>query len=257
MESMDFLILDHFLYSFHASAFEKLKPLCDILKHCEHTTVVRPDVSYEGVYLISQNGSYLELLLNTDDDPNIFALAISSISPQEGDVNELPRRFPTLNWATQQIFDSDNQPWHTYFGQAPIEEAVKQLVVLWAMQYQNLARHRPYQFRQTPQPKEHFGVREFVGTKLKIPKKALNIVKVQSQWLPGKHRIGTKTARLHIPTASQNMFEVTMESNENINESIPLSITMRLSAEADMESQELEGLRLTRRNDILIIDFLD
>lgn len=255
MAFQDLLLLDHFLYSFKTSDFNRLKMLCEVLKHCEHTKVVRPDASYEGVYLLARDGSYLELLLNPEKTPNKFALAVSTLSPNQTQLNELPKRYPHLSWSTQQIFDADNKPWHTYFGQHPLDEVVKQGIILWAMQYQNLRRHRPYQYQKKPRPQEDYTIQEFTATRFKIPPRYLDIVRVQSQWVPGNHTIGDKKAILRILNPSLNEFEIIMEVDEAKSESKPVSVTMQLVEDAELKSQEVKGLRLTRQQNSIIINF--
>lgn len=252
---MDTFTLDHFLFSFHPTRFAALPVLSEVFKNCEHTVVTRPDVSYEGVYLIAYNGNYLELLKYDEEYPNIFGAAVSSLFPEKNDADQLPELFPELPWTSTQIFDNKHKPWFTHYGQAEAEEAVKQKVIFWAMHYHNFSRHRPYSFRKTPPPIDEFSVQEFLFTKCKIPVEAREVVKQQSQWLPGSHKFQKKHVTLSIPNASQNKFEIVLEFDENTSESEPLSVTMRLLEKSKLPIDEYKGFQLIQKADLLTMNF--
>ncbi|MFX1301321.1 MAG: hypothetical protein ACFFAL_01335 [Promethearchaeota archaeon] len=249
--------LDHFLFSFHPTRFAVLPVLCGILRNCEHTVVSRPDISYEGVYLIAHNGNYLELLKYDEEYPNIFGAAISSLFPDKGDTNQLPKLFPELPWANTQIFDDKHNPWFTHYGQAEAEEAIKQKVIFWAMHYQNLSRHRPYSFRKKPPSRDEFSVQEFLSARGKIPVEAREIIKQQAQWLPGTQRFEKKRVTLTIPNASQNKFKLELDFDENTTDSLPVNVTLRLLGNIEIPSKEYKGFQLTQKKDVLIMNFTD
>jgi hypothetical protein len=207
------------------------------------------------VYLLARDGSYLELQKNPEKTPSTFALAICLLSSHQERLNLLPKRFPELPWSTHQIFDADNKPWHTYFGQAPVEDAVKQGIILWAMQYHNLRRHRPYQYKKKPPSKKEYTIQEFRATRFKIPRRYLEVVKLQSQWVPGNHTISENKAILRILNPGLNEFEIIMEVDEEAAESKPISVTMQLVEKAKLESQEVKGIRLTRQQNAVIMNF--
>ncbi|MFX0169535.1 MAG: hypothetical protein ACFE89_09315 [Candidatus Hodarchaeota archaeon] len=251
----DLLLLDHFLYSFNTPVFNRLKTLSDLIKNCEYSIITRPDTSYEGVYLFAQDGSYLEMYKNPVQTPNIFALAFSSLSSDQETVGELPTRFPTLQWASEQILDAENKPWYTYFGQAPIAATRQQGIVLWAMQYHNLRRHRSYQYHKKTPSRKKFTVQEFTATRFKIPPRYLEIVRTQSQWIPGNHNITDSKAVLRVLNPSLNVFEAIMEVDKDKAESKPVSVTMQLVEGAQITSKHIKGIRLTRQQNTLIINF--
>ena len=255
MSVENLLLLDHYLFSFNTPAFNRLKALCNIFKNCEYSEITRPDTSYQGVYLFARDGSYMELYQNPAHTPNVFALALTTLSPSQEAVIELPKRFSTLQWATQQIHDADNKPWYTYFGQFPVTSSLQQGVVLWAMQYQNLRRHRPYQYHRKSPSKKKFTVQEFTATRFKIPSRYLEVVRTQSQWVPGNHSISDTKAVIRVLNPSLNIFEIIMEVDEEKAESKPVSATMKLVEGAKIASQQIRGTRLTRQNDTLIINF--
>ena len=255
MALQDLLILDHFLYSFKIPIFNRLKSLGDSLKNCEYRKITRPDTSYEGVYIFAQDGSYLELLKNPEQTPNVFALAVSSLSPKQETVKALPSLYPKLQWSTQQIQDTDNKPWYTYYGQSPIQDTQQQGLVLWAMQYHNLRRHRPYQYQKKLPSKKKFTIKEFISTRIKIPPRHLDLIRVQSQWIPGNHSISDQKVVLHVLNPSFHEFEIIMEVDEEKAENKPMSVTMRLVEGTEIESQEVKGIHLTRLQNMLIINF--
>ena len=255
MSVENLLLLDHFLFSFNTPAFNRLKALSDVFKNCEYSEIKRPDASYEGVYLFARDGSYLEMYQNPTHTPNVFALALTTLSPSQEAITELPERFPTLQWATQQIQDAQNKPWYTYYGQFPVESSLQQGVVLWAMLYHNLRRHRPYQYRKKSPSKKKFTIQEFTATRFKIPPRYLEVIRTQSQWVPGNHSISDSKAVIRVLNPSLNIFEIVMEVDEEKAESKPVSATMQLVEGTPIESQQIKGTRLTRQHDTLIINF--
>jgi hypothetical protein len=255
MALQDLIILDHFLYSFEVPAFNRIKSLCDIIKHCEYHKIDRPDATYEGVYLFAQDGSYLEMLKHPLQSPKIGALAVSSLSPNQEPVRLLPSRYPQLQWFTHQIRAADDKPWYTYFGQVPIEEIQRQGFMLWAMLYDNLQRHRAFQYQKKPPSNKEFTVQEITATRIKMPSRYLDTLRHQSQWLPGDHNISDSKIILRIVNPSFHEFEVTIEADKHETESKFVSVTMKLNSEARIESQQIKGFRLTRLQDKLVLNF--
>ena len=255
MAIQDLIILDHFLYSFEVPAFNRLTSLCEIIKHCNHHKIDRPDASYEGVYLFAQDGSYLEMLKHPMQTPKIGALAVSSLSKDQEPVRLLPSRHPQLQWFTHQIRDADNQPWYTYFGQVPIEEIQRQGFMMWAMLYDNLRRHRAYQYQKKPPSDKEFSIKEITAVRIKMPSRYLDVVHQQVQWLPGNHSISDNKIILRALNPSLNEFEVTIETDQQETENKFVSVTMQLNSKAQIESQQVKGIRLTRLQDKLVLNF--
>ncbi|MFW9934961.1 MAG: hypothetical protein ACFFDU_05585 [Candidatus Thorarchaeota archaeon] len=255
MALQDLLILDHFLYTFSLPVFKRLKALCSLLKKCEYRQIVRPDARYDGVYLIAQDGSYFEMLRHEEQTPNIFSLAMASLSPTQDTVRLLPSRYSDLNWFTQKIHDSEDKPWYTYYGQIPITEIHRQGLIMWAMLYHNLRRHQPYQYQKKPPSTKDFTIKEFTAARIQIPPSYLDLIRVQSQWVPGNHTISDQKVILRLLNPSFNEFEVSLEVDAEKAQSRPISISMQLVKEAPIESQQIKGIHLTRLQDKLIINF--
>ena len=54
--------LDHFYSSFSEPQFNSLKVLVDIFKNTKYLNIEREDLSYEGIYIRTLHGHYIELL---------------------------------------------------------------------------------------------------------------------------------------------------------------------------------------------------
>jgi hypothetical protein len=255
MALQDLLILDHFLYSFDVPAFNRLRALINVLKNCEYKQVTRPDSSYEGVYLIAHDGSYLELLKHPMQTPSAFALALSSLSTSQETVNQLPKLHPKLQWFTHKVSDSNNTPWYSYYGQVPITETQRQELIIWAMLYHNLRRHRPYQYYKKPPSKREFSIQEFTAVRIKMPARYIDLARLSSQWVPGTHSFSDQKATLRILNPSFHEFEISLEIDKEKPESKLVSVTMELVEDAQLESQQIKGIRLTRLQNTLILNF--
>lgn len=254
MAIQDLIILDHFLYSFEVPVFNRIKNLSELIKQCKHHTINRPDASYEGVYLFAQDGSYLEMLKHPIQTPRVGALAVSSLSPNQEPVRLLPSRYPQMQWFTHQIQAADNQPWYTYFGQVPIEEIHGQGFMLWAMLYDNLRRHRAYQYQKKAPSDKEFTIKEFTAARIKMPSRYLDAIRHQSRWLPGNHNVSDNKIILRVVNPSFNEFEVTIEADKEDTQSKFVSVTMQLNSDAQIESQQVKGLRLTRLQNKLVLN---
>ena len=254
MKLLDLFTLDHFLFSFHPEEFAPLPALCDIFHNCEHKITTRPDMTYEGVYLIARDGNYLELLKYDESTPNIFGSAFSSLKPNEGDADQLPTVFSDLHWVTAKIFDNNQVPWYSYYGQMHPAEAIGEKVIFWAMQYHNFDRHRPYTFKKVP-PKGLFSVREFLSVHGKIPLDRFELVKEHSQWVPGSKTIDTHQITFLLPNASQNRFELKLDFDEAIPDGQPISITMKLLDNIQIDSQDLRTVEIIQKKEILTMTF--
>ena len=255
MALQDLLILDHFIYSFEVPVFNRIKNLCELIKRCEYHKIGRPDAIYEGVYPFAQDGSYLELLKHPTQTPKICAIAVSSLSPNQEPVRLLPTRYPQLEWFTHQIQAADNQPWYTYFGQVPIEEIQRQGFMVWAMLYDNLRRHRAYQYQKKPPSEKEFMIKEITAARIKLPSRYLEKIRQQAQWLPGDHSISDNKIILRAVNPSFNEFEITIESDKQETENKFVSVTMLLNPDAKIESQQVKGIRLTRLQNKLVLNF--
>ncbi len=255
MAIQDLIILDHFLYSFEVPLFNRIMNLCEIIKRCEHHKIGRPDASYEGIYLFAQDGSYLEMLKHPIQTPRVGGLAVSALSPNQEPVRLLPSRYPQLQWFSHQIQSADNQPWYTYFGQIPVEEIQRQGFMLWAMLYDNLRRHRAYQYQKKPPSDKEFAVQEFTAARIKMPSRHLDTIRQQAQWLPGNHSISDNKIILRVVNPSFHEFEVTIEAGKEDTQNKFVSVTMQLNSNAQIESQQVKGLRLTRLQNKLVLNF--
>ncbi len=255
MALQDLLILDHFTYSFPPQVINRLQALCGVLKSCETRKITRPDGSYEGVYLFAHDGSYFEMLKQPEHTPPLFALSMSCLSSDQETVRNLPSQHPQLQWHKHQINDSKNKPWYTYHGQVPIEEVERQGLMFWAMEYNNLQRHRPYQHQKKTPSKGKFTVQGFKAMRVKGPELYLDVIRERSQWIPGNHTIADQKAVLRLLNPSFDVFEVSIEVDKEKGESKPISLTMLIDKNAEIGSQETKGIRITRIQNTLILNF--
>ena len=118
--------------------------------------MTRPDITYEGIYVETTSGLYVELLrsnplLGANDS---IGLAVCALDADVLDVQSLTERVPELEWIVgDPVLDPENNPWYTFYL---AEGGVPSGPHIWAMSCQNMARCRTDKYRSNP-PADHVG----------------------------------------------------------------------------------------------------
>jgi hypothetical protein len=253
MELARVLCLDHFLLTVGEPVFGELESLCGVFKRCFRKATVRPGASYEAIYLEAWDGSYLEFIKNADEEPNVFALAVCSAIPNLTDVNQLPMLYPCLRWLSEAIRDSENNAWYTCHRLAPTENVKSPTVVFWAIEYQNLSRHRVYQNRLVPPSKAQYSISGFTSIQVKVPQSCINSVEYLGQWLPGTRETGRRRARLVIPDASRQAVEVLLEVEQGLGEARLAGVSMALIKDIRKYPKRLTRIAFGREGSSLVM----
>ena len=254
MDINKYLSLDHFLFTFQSTYFQKLKKLSSIFKNVDHKTMEGSDYHYEQVVLMVRDGTYFECI--NGEDSNNLGLALNSSNPEKIDVDVLPELYPNLNWTIREIKTPDNKPWFTYYmASQPDLDDPELLFQCWAMQYQDITRHRVYQYQKTL-PISEFTINELVSATVRIPPEYLKSVKYQFQWLPGQKQIFADRAVLKISNATGNSFMLVLLVDKEVVGITPTDITFKLVENEMIEVPELEGINILGNQNNIKLDFL-
>lgn len=254
MDLHEYLGLDHFLFIFQTAFFQKLKKLSSIFKNVDHKTMEGSDYRYEQVVLMARDGTYFECI--NGEDSNNLGLALSSSNPGKIDVDVLLELYPNLDWAIREIKTPDNTPWFTYYMVSQTDLDDPELYFqCWAMQYQDMTRHRVYKY-QTKPPIAEFTIDELVSATVKVPPEYLKSVKYQFQWLPGHKQIFADRAVLKISNASGKFFMLVLLVDKEVVGITPTDITFKLVENEMIEVPELEGINILGNQNTIKLDFL-
>lgn len=249
----EYLGLDHFLFIFQSAYFQKIKKLSSIFKNIDHKTMEGSDYRYEQVVLIARDGTYFECI--NGEDSNNLGLALSSTNPEKVDVDVLPKLHPNLDWMIREIKTPDNTPWFTYYmvSQPDLDDP-ELYFQCWAMQYQDITRHRVFQYQIKP-PIAEFTIDELVSATIKVPPEYLNSVKYQFQWLPGQKRFFADRSVLKITNAIGNLFLLTILVDKEVVGITPTDITFKLIKNEIIKSQEVEGINILGKKNTVKLEF--
>ncbi len=253
MDINEYLGLDHFLFTFQSAYFQKLKKLSSIFKNVGHKTMEGSDYRYEQVVLMARDGTYFECI--NSEDSNDLGLALSSTNPEKIDVDVLPEFYPNLDWTIREIKTPDNAPWFTYYMVSqPDLDNPELYFQCWAMQYQDMTRHRVYQYQIKP-PIAEFTINGLVSATVKVPPEYLKSVKYQFQWLPGQKQIFADRAVLKISKATGKFFMLVLLVDKEVVGITPTDITFKLVENEMIKVPELEGINILGNQNTVKLDF--
>ncbi|MEM9656461.1 MAG: hypothetical protein AAGA65_30575, partial [Actinomycetota bacterium] len=163
------LTLDHLFFELEEELFEAAAGVLPRIQNVDHRTVQRPDITYEGVYLETTSGLYVELLRSNPllGATNSIGLAVCALDADVFDVQSLPEKVPGLEWgAGVPAFDPDGTPWYTFYlanGGNPSGPHI------WAMSYQNMDRCRTHRYRSNPPDEGEFAFATILHAAATVP----------------------------------------------------------------------------------------
>lgn len=213
-----------------------------------------PDYRYEQVVLMARDGTYFECI--NGEESNNLGLALSSSNPEKVDVDVLPKHYPNLDWMIREIKTPDNTPWFTYYmaSQSDLDDP-ELYFQCWAMKYQDMTRHRAYQYQIKP-PIAEFTIDELVSATVRVPPEYLKSVTYQFQWLPGQKQIFADRAVLKISNATGNSFMLVLLVDKEVVGITPTDITFKLVENEMIEVPALEGINILGNQNTIKLDFL-
>ncbi len=179
------LILDHIFFELDNESFDCAAGLLPMLPNVQHNIVQRPDMTYEGIYLLTTSGSYVELLRPVPSlgANNSIGLAVCARDANDLDVLSLPERVPEVEWSVgDPVLDSERNPWFTPVAVADGEEPSGPNI--WAMSYQNLDRCITDRYRRNPPDEGEFAFASLVGATATVPRGYLGRFRPHFAYLP-------------------------------------------------------------------------
>ena len=178
------LILDHVFFELDNELFDCAAGILPQLPNVDHRTVQRPDITYEGIYLETTSGLYVELLRSNPflGANNSIGLAVCALDANVLDVQSLPEKVPEVEWSVgETVLDPENKPWYTFYlanGGDPSGPHI------WAMSYQNMDRCRTHKYRNNPPAECEFAFAKLLGAFATVPRGYLDRFRPHFAYLP-------------------------------------------------------------------------
>ena len=178
------LVLDHVFFELDDELFDCAAGVLPELPSVDHRTVRRPDITYEGIYLETTSGLYVELLRSNPllGANNSIGLAVCALDANILDVQSLPEKVPDLEWSVgDPVLDPDNNPWYTFYLAAGGEPSGPHI---WAMSYQNMGRCRTAKYRNNPPAEGEFAFATVLEAAATVPRGYLDRFRPHFAYLP-------------------------------------------------------------------------
>ncbi|RYZ76038.1 MAG: hypothetical protein EOP05_06225 [Proteobacteria bacterium] len=127
------LTLDHFYFNASDEDFAQLLKMKDLFRAISHSKSEVQGDSWEGLYLYSRPGSYLEIL-RARRAPGYFAICLSPSQPYRCDVSHVVSEV-SANWQSYQRKFPDGSLWHEAFYIDEVPSDHDSLFFVWAMKH--------------------------------------------------------------------------------------------------------------------------
>ena len=125
------LAIDHFYISISKEQFRQVKEELILLEDVEHKVTVRPDFTYEGIYLKFDNNTYFEVLCADCDVPvGTIGIAISDLENNDKLTKVLKSNYSSSEKLETEDVKKEGKKWFKYMN-----KPFKPDLYLWSMQY--------------------------------------------------------------------------------------------------------------------------
>lgn len=132
MKISETLCLDHFYVNVSENQFEELKTLEKYLVGFSYDVVKVTDDSWEGSYLSTNAGEYIEFFPNGKRYTNSLGIAFSSKSNIYADSRDLKDEFKSLDWQRGSRIWQNGAPWFDWLS---LNKNTKDYFKTWSMFY--------------------------------------------------------------------------------------------------------------------------
>ncbi len=123
--------LDHFYIILNSNAFEQFKTTSAYINLFEHKTTVRPDMTYEGLYLYFEDNTYFEIVDEKCGIPDrSLGVAFNDLDNNDGLVNKLKSENQNITDLEIETIFKEQKEWFI-----AINRKFSSDVYMWGMEY--------------------------------------------------------------------------------------------------------------------------
>lgn len=257
--------LDHFYTSFPEDYFNSLKQLTEICKNIKHIQTNNGYNSYEGVYIRTKDGHYVELLNRspTPRNNNRNFIAINTLSSPLKDVStiqalvgedinlkrtEQPAKVP--NNGSYQIEDVGKDWFYVWYIDNKI--AIEENTSIWIIDYQDK------KFNKSLNPgwlKMDFDFKQVLDVKWSLNSKQFEIMKTEGRWFTNDYKVSGDFLLFSFnnPNGKDVKFEFTKNDNKKPGF---VSITLeKIDQKSEFNLLDSPFIELLDEKDKVIINF--
>lgn len=197
------LALDHFYIPATSEELAALSKMTSTLRDASHSKVVSGDDHWEGIYLSSRIGDYLEIVQYPRASD--LGLAFSPAKPQYTDARLIAEEFPQLAWKRGSRLTETSAPWFDWLSLSDEDDPVIPPLNAWVMHYH---------FSHWPNSRMPSGPRiidRFKKIDLTMGRDHLPALKALIPWLPGTQTWHGDRTTLTLPQRDGHEFTVRID----------------------------------------------
>jgi hypothetical protein len=137
LKTSETLCLDHFYIMVSKEQFQELAMLKNFINGLIHKKIKVKGDSWEGIYLRTNSGEYIEFMQPKIGHYEGIGIAFSSKSPIFADVRNLKQEFSKLKWINGTRIWPDGSKWFTWLSikSKAIEKRFEPYFTSWSMFY--------------------------------------------------------------------------------------------------------------------------
>ena len=191
--------LDHFYTAFPQNYFDSLKQLTNMCKNIKHIITNNGLNSYEGLYISTKDGHYIELLNRSNDSDSSrrnFIAVNTFLSPLKGESTLHALMKEKLLWKTTAqaskvpnngSFEGEDigKDWF-YAWYVDNEKAHEENTSIWIIDYQNQKFNRAFHpIRSEMEP----DFKQVLKVKWSLHSKGFDVMKTEGKWCTNEYKL--------------------------------------------------------------------
>jgi hypothetical protein len=247
------LCLDHFYIRVSPEQFKELINLKDYISGFIHKVVKVKGDSWEGAYLRTNSGEYIEFMQLKKDQHEGLGLAFSSKSPIYTDIRDLKKEFKKLKWEKGTRTWKDGSKWFTWLSIKSKKEdkALAAHLVTWAMFYHP----RYHQSKSVPAKlNKPNSMARIIRLDLLMNSKLEKFVQHHLQWSSAVITQAKKGMKIEIPNREFETFTINIIFDDTCENFIFQKIILETHRMKNVKLPKLKTIKLKQKNGVVILE---
>lgn len=253
MKLTETLCLDHFYIAITPEQFEDLKKLKNKINGFEHKITQVVGDSWEGLYLWTNSGEYIEFMIPEKDCLGL-GIAFSSKSPIYTDVRELKKEFKKLKWLEGTRIRQDGSKWFTWLSikSKVSQKSLSPYFSSWAMFY-----HPHYSRSKDIEPEFYApkSMARIVSMKLSMNPELESFIEHHLAWSSAVIKKTKKGMKIEMPNREFEIFRIEIVYDKKCAGFALKELVLNSRIGERIGLPRLEVVRVTQDKSEVLIDF--
>ena len=244
MSIVNGLVLDHFYFGLKEKEFQDLKNIFASLNGVEHSVVKSGEDSWEGIYVYTRIGSYIEF--SRERNLENFSLAVSATQAHLFNPTSIREEYPHLPWKSLHRISEKGEPWFDALWLPYKNNEKEKRFYPWLMHY--YPRHFIYENKPRPRL-----IDSTCRVEIACHPSMIELIQAQEFWLPGRFSLNhdNKTGTLFIRDRDATELEFFLIFDESVPGFQLRNMQLWLAREQTMENVKNDSWEVTILNGIL------